>query len=60
MLKHTVKTLSIVGRRTYDTEMVFLLNEPELSIEGHDKVMVSLFTERHIILVFRHLHPSRK
>ena len=31
--------------------MVFLLNDPELSIAGHEKVMVFLFTERDIILV---------
>ena len=60
VLKHTIKTLSIVDRRTCNTEMVFLLNDPELSIAGHEEVMVFLFIERDIILFCRHPQSSMK
>lgn len=60
MLKNTIKTLSIVDRRMGNTEMVYLLNDPELSTAGHEKVMMFLFIERDIILVCRHPQSSMK
>lgn len=43
-----------------NTEMVYLLNDPELSTAGHEKVMMFLFIERDIILVCRHPQSSMK
>ena len=43
-----------------NTAMVFLMNDPELSIAGHKRVMVILFIEKDIILVCRHPQSSMK